>query len=74
MGPYMMRRRYIHMINPMVRLHEKWAVGITHEPIYVASMENAPSFKRGWDAIHKPRSIVTVDPPIVTSLTKERSP
>ena len=47
MAPYMMGRRYTHMITPSVRLHEKWAGGVTHEPISVASMENAPSFKLG---------------------------
>jgi hypothetical protein len=74
MAPYMMKRRYIHMITPLVRLHEKWAGGIIHELISVASMETAPSFKPSWDAIHKPSSVVTMDPPIVTSLTKESFP
>jgi hypothetical protein len=74
MAPYMMGRRYIQMIIPLVRLHEKWAGATTHELISVASMETAPSFKPGWDAIHKPSSIVTMDPPIVTSLTKESFP
>jgi hypothetical protein len=59
------------MLTPLVRIHEKWAGGVTHEPISVESMETAPSFKPGWDAIHTPSSIVTTDTPIVTSLTKE---
>ena len=62
------------MITPLVRLYEKWSGAITHEPISVTSMETAPSFKPGWDANNKPSSIVTKDPPIVTSLTKESFP